>query len=84
MPHGRRRKGNAVEILDRIPMNIAVLAALTLGLAPFFPEPHLWEKLKMLVAGTLVRPLDIFDLMLHAAPWAVLIAKLIRMALLRG
>jgi len=81
---GRRRKGNAVEILDRIPMNIAVLAALTLGLAPFFPEPHLWEKLKMLVAGTLVRPLDIFDLMLHAAPWAVLIAKLIRMALLRG
>ena len=65
-------------------MNIAVLAALTLGLAPFFPEPHLWEKLKMLVAGTLVRPLDIFALMLHAAPWAVLIAKLIRMALLRG
>jgi hypothetical protein len=71
-------------MLDRIPMNIAVLAALTLGLAPFFPEPHLWEKLKMLVAGTLVRPLDIFDLVLHAAPWAVLIAKLIRMALLRG
>jgi hypothetical protein len=84
MSHGRRRKGNAVEMLDRIPMNIAVLAALTLGLAPFFPEPHLWEKLKMLVAGTLVRPLDIFDLVLHAAPWAVLIAKLIRMALLRG
>ena len=65
-------------------MNIAVLAALTLGLAPFVPEPHIWEKLKMLVAATLVRPLDIFDLVLHAAPWAVLIAKLIRMALLRG
>lgn len=65
-------------------MNIAVLAALTLGLAPFVPEPHIWEKLKMLVAGTLVRPLDIFDLVLHAAPWAVLIAKVIRMAFVRG
>ena len=73
-----------MELLDRIPMNIAVLAALTLGLAPFVPEPHIWEKLKMLAAGTLVRPLDIFDLVLHAAPWAVLIAKLIRMALARG
>lgn len=73
-----------MELLDRIPLSLAVVAALTLGLAPFLPEPHIWEKLKMLVAGTLVRPLDIFDLVLHAAPWAVLIAKLIRMALLRG
>ncbi|WP_432636449.1 RND transporter [Albidovulum sp.] len=65
-------------------MNIAVLAALTLGLAPFFPEPHIWEKLKMLAAGTLTRPIDIFDLLLHAAPWLVVIAKLVRMALARG
>jgi hypothetical protein len=73
-----------MELLDRIPMTIAVLAALTLGLAPFFPEPHIWEKLKMLAAGTLTRPIDIFDLLLHAAPWLVLIAKLVRMALTRG
>ncbi|HPE25844.1 MAG: RND transporter [Rhodobacteraceae bacterium] len=73
-----------MEFLDRIPMNIAVLAALTLGLAPFFPEPHIWEKLKMLAAGTLTRPIDIFDLLLHAAPWLVVIAKLVRMALARG
>ena len=73
-----------MEFLDKIPMNIAVLAALTLGLAPFVPEQHIWEKLKMLAAGTLSRPIDIFDLLLHAAPWAVLIAKLIRMALTRG
>ena len=65
-------------------MNIAVLAALTLGLAPFVPEPHIWEKLKMLAAGTLTRPIDIFDLLLHAAPWLVVIAKLVRMALARG
>ena len=66
--------------LDQIPLNLLILAALTLGLAPFFPEPHLWEKLKMLMAGTLIRPIDIFDLLLHAAPVILLIAKLARMA----
>ncbi|MDW4548852.1 RND transporter [Defluviimonas sp. D31] len=69
-----------MKILDRIPMSVAVLAALTLGLAPFVPEPHLWEKLKMLAAGTLVRPVDVFDLVLHGAPWAILIAKLAQKA----
>lgn len=58
-----------------------ILAALGLGLAPFFPEPHIWEKLKMLAAGTLVRPIDIFDLLLHAVPWIVLLAKVLRMAI---
>jgi len=37
----------------------------------------------MLAAGTLSRPIDIFDLLLHAAPFALLVAKLIRMAVLR-
>ena len=73
-----------MQLLDQIPLNFAILAALTLGLAPFFPEPHLWEKLKMLAGGTLVRPIDIFDLVLHALPWLVLMAKLARMALARG
>jgi hypothetical protein len=67
--------------LDGIPLTLLIIAALTLGLAPFFPEPHLWEKLKMLAAGTLTRPIDIFDLLLHAAPVLLLIAKLARMAL---
>lgn len=65
--------------LDQIPLNILILAALTLGLAPFLPEPHIWEKLRMLLAGNLVKPLDIFDLLLHAAPWLLLAAKLLRM-----
>lgn len=65
--------------LDQIPLNLVILACLTLGLAPFFPEPHLWEKLKMLVAGTLVKPLDMFDLALHAAPLVVLALKLLRL-----
>lgn len=53
-----------------------LVIALTLGLAPFVPEPHIWEKLKMLAAGTLTRPLDIFDLLLHGIPWVLLFIKL--------
>jgi hypothetical protein len=54
------------------------LAAILLGLAPFVPEPHLWQKLKMLVAGTLQRPIDIFDLLMHGLPVVLLVIKLIR------
>lgn len=67
-------------ILEQIPVNLLVLACLTLGLAPFFPEPHIWEKLKMLLAGNLVKPIDIFDLLLHAAPFLALALKLSRLA----
>jgi hypothetical protein len=66
-------------ILDQIPISLIVLACLTLGLAPFFPEPHIWEKLKILVAGDLVKPVDVFDLLMHAGPFAVLGLKLLRM-----
>ena len=64
--------------IDRQPIALFLIAALTLGLAPFVPEPHVWEKLKMLATGELTRPLDIFDLLLHAAPWALLALKLQR------
>ena len=70
------------EILAKIPFHMAVLISLTLGLAPFYPEPHIWEKLKMLFRGTLVRPIDIFDLLMHAAPWALVVGKSVRAALL--
>jgi len=64
--------------LDKVPLITLVLIALTLGLAPFTPEPHVWEKLKMLFDGSLSRPIDIFDLVLHGAPWVLLILKLLR------
>ena len=65
--------------LDKIPLTTLLIVALLLGLAPFTPEPHLWEKLKMLVAGELVKPIDIFDLFLHGTPVVLLVLKLIRM-----
>ena len=63
-------------ILDQLPWSLILIACLTLGLAPFVPEPHLWEKLKMLVSGTLVKPIDIFDLLMHAAPFLIAGLKL--------
>jgi len=69
--------------LDRIPWSPVILAALFLGLAPFVPEPHLWEKLKMLTAGELKRPIDIFDLVLHGTPPLLLLAKVARVAMSR-
>ena len=67
--------------LDRIPLTALVIAAIALGLAPFTPEPHLWQKLKMLANGTLSRPIDIFDLIMHAFLPLLLAARLIRMTL---
>ena len=61
--------------LERIPYSLLVPLALFLGLAPFMPEPHLWEKLKMLAAGTLSRPIDIFDLLFHGIPLVLLVLK---------
>ena len=65
-----------LRLLDAFPLWALVVASLTLGLAPFTPEPHVWEKLKMLAAGELTRPLDIADFVMHAAPWVVLGLKL--------
>lgn len=66
-----------MQILNQIPLSLLIIAALTLGLAPFSPEPHIWEKLKMLAAGDLRKPIDIFDFLLHATPWALLGLKLV-------
>jgi len=65
--------------LDKIPLTTLVVIALLLGLAPFAPEPHLWQKLKMLAASELIKPIDIFDLFLHGAPAVLLVIKLLRM-----
>ncbi len=65
--------------LDELPLSMLFIAALLLGLVPFYPEPHLVEKLRMLSNGALTRPLDIFDLLMHATPLVLLVIKLIRM-----
>jgi hypothetical protein len=64
--------------LDRIPLQMISLPAVLLALAPFVPEPHLWQKLKMLADGALHKPIDIFDLFLHSALLILLMIKLAR------
>jgi hypothetical protein len=66
--------------LDKIPLSLLLPLAVVLALAPFVPEPHLWQKLKMLFSGTLVRPIDIFDLFLHGTPLVILVLKLLYMS----
>ena len=66
--------------LDRIPLSMLVIAAVILGGAPFVPEPHIIEKIRMLSNGILVKPLDIFDLCYHALPLILLVLKLVRIA----
>jgi len=63
-------------LLNKIPLPLLIVVCLTLGLAPFTPEPHLLEKLRMLTEGELTRPIDIFDLVLHGTPWVLLVLKL--------
>ncbi len=58
------------------PYSILAPVAILLALAPFFPEPHLVEKVRMLSRGELSRPLDIFDLFLHATPLLLLLVKI--------
>ena len=64
--------------LDSIPLPLLIALAVWMGVAPITPEPHLMEKLRMLGNGTLTRPLDIFDLCLHAAPLILLAMRLWR------
>jgi len=64
--------------IDRIPLLWLVPIALWLAVAPVVPEPHLVEKLRMLSQGSLQKPIDIFDLLLHSVPLCLLVIRLVR------
>ncbi len=68
-----------MNFVDKLPLTPLLVFGIALGLAPFVPEPHLVEKLRMLFNGELSRPIDIFDLFLHGTPPLLLAAKLWRM-----
>jgi hypothetical protein len=62
---------------EKIPWLLLIPAAILFGLAPFLPEPHLFEKLRLLGYGQLRGPLDIFDLILHSGPLLLVVVKLL-------
>ncbi len=67
-----------LSLLDNISYIVLILITVFMLLAPFYPMPHVVEKILMLKNGTLKRPIDIFDLFFHLAPLAILILKIIR------
>ena len=75
MPFG----ASARELLDALPPAM-LFPLFMLSLAPFVPEPHLVEKMRMLAQGTLQRPIDILDLLMHGIPAILFVAKVILMA----
>lgn len=62
--------------IARIPLPLLVVMTLWMLAAPFAPEPHLVQKWHMLQAGTLTKPLDIFDVFWHLLPAALLVLRL--------
>jgi len=44
--------------LDRFPFKLLLVVAMWLAVAPIVPEPHLVEKWRMLVQGTLVQSVE--------------------------
>jgi len=53
---------------------LVVLACLTVGLAPYAPEPHIWGKLRWVVGGAVgMKHIDWLDLLMHGFPWLLLL-----------
>lgn len=55
---------------------LLILACLTIGLAPYVPEPHIWGKLRWVAGGAKgMQAVDWFDLLMHGTPWILLLRK---------
>ena len=61
--------------LDKIGYLPLAVLAIFMGLAPFAPMPHLYEKITMLARGELVRAIDMFDLFFHLIPAILMVIK---------
>lgn len=70
-----KKKFNPMLWLDRLSWPGLLIIAVLLAIVPITPEPHLVEKLRMLFQGTLSRPIDIFDLLMHSAPLILITIK---------
>lgn len=56
---------------------MVLIGCLTLGLAPFVPEPHILGKIRWVIGGAVgMKPMDWFDLAFHGLPWALLVRML--------
>jgi hypothetical protein len=67
-----------MQFIDRLPFSLLIVMTVLMLAAPFVPEPHLVEKMRMLAEGTLTKPLDIFDVFWHLLPAILLTVKVVR------
>jgi len=50
------------------------ILCVVIGLAPFYPEPHIWGKLKWIAGGAQgMKVEDFIDVAIHLAPFLLLI-----------
>ena len=64
---------------ERYPFVFPFIFSLSLGLAPFTPEPHLVGKFRWILGGgTGMEVMDYFDLILHLTPWVWLLFSLLK------
>ena len=57
---------------------LLLLLCLTLGLAPYFPEPHIAGKIRWLAGGAKgMQPIDYFDVILHGTPFILMLRFLV-------
>lgn len=69
--------------IDNMQWSMLLIVGGMLALAPFTPEPHLFEKIRMLIQGNLVKPIDIFDLLMHGSPLLLISIKATRQFILK-
>ena len=53
---------------------LVIMMSLTLGLAPFFPDPHIVGKIRWIMGGAVgMKLIDWGDAIFHGFPWLLLI-----------
>lgn len=79
MSDAPEKTGDGTNALARL--TVPLLASLSLGLAPFVPEPHIFGKLRWLAGGAHgMATMDWLDLCFHGAPWVWLAVELMVVA----
>lgn len=63
-------------------LGLATVLCLTLGLAPFVPEPHLVGKIRWVAGGGVgMQLIDVFDLVWHGFPFVWWLIEAVRLAI---
>jgi len=65
------------EMIKSLPYSLLIIMSIFMAFAPFQPEPHLVQKFAMFMAGNLIKPLDMFDVLWHLLPIILLVTKFV-------